>query len=36
MLEAGNSLLLRKIIPFPKLIGNFLGIATLNNQVLKA
>jgi hypothetical protein len=36
MLEAGNTILLREIIPFPKLISNFLGIATLNNQVLKA
>ena len=36
MLEAGNAFLLREIIPFPKLIGNFLGITALNNQVLKA
>jgi hypothetical protein len=36
MLEAGNAFLLREIIPFPKLISNFLGITPLNNQALKA
>ena len=36
MLEAGNAFLLREIIPFPKLISNFLGITALNDQVLEA